>query len=187
MKVQQVSLIPTQKALDAKCLGLTPELLAATGARYSRSNDGLDAIVSKIDWSNTDKSVDSIFRMVDYGHASIADMAPVAMFVDDISLYAAYYLWAQCPTASGQESSTRYIKMNRQGVIKPQELGITDTKTYYRYVERSFDHYEKALELWSKYAASNPSAMHIPKEVLTDTSDAGTKKRERMIRNFAFD
>ena len=187
MKVQQVSLIPTQKALDAKCLGLTPELLAATGARYSRSNDGLDAIVSKIDWSNTDKSVDSIFRMVDYGHASIADMAPVAMFVDDISLYAAYYLWAQCPTASGQESSTRYIKMNRQGVIKPQDLGINDTKSYYRFVEKSFDHYEKALELWSKYAASNPSAMHIPKEVLDDTSDAGTKKRERMIRNFAFD
>jgi len=187
MKVQQVSLIPTQKALDAKCLGLTPELLAATGARYSRSNEGLDVIVSKIDWSNTDKSVDSIFRMVDYGHASIADMAPVAMFIDDISLYAAYYLWAQCPTASGQESSTRYIKMSRKGVMRPQDIGISDTKSYYRFVEKSFDHYEKALDLWSKYAASNPSVMHIPTEVLDDASEAGIKRRERMVRNFAFD
>lgn len=187
MKVQHVSLIPTQKAQDAKCLGLTPELLAATGARYSRSNEGLDAIVSRIDWSNTDKSVDSIFRMVDYGHASIADMAPVAMFIDGISLYAAYYLWAQCPTASGQESSTRYIKMNRNGVMSPKELGITDTKGYYRFVEKSFDYYEKALALWSEYAKMNPSAMQIPKQVIEDMSDAGIKKRERMIRNYAFD
>lgn len=187
MKVQQVSLIPTQKAQDAKCLGLTPELLAATGARYSRSNEGLDAIVAKIDWSNTDKSVDSIFRMVDYGHASIADMAPVAMFIDDISLYAAYYLWAQCPTASGQESSTRYIKMNRAGVIDPRNLGIQDPKAYFRFVEKSFDYYEKALTLWSTYALQNPTVMHIPKVVIDDMSDAGVKKRERMIRNYAFD
>ncbi len=187
MKVQQVSLIPTQKARDAKCLGLTPELLAATGARYSRSNEGLDTIVSRIDWSNTDKSVDSIFRMVDYGHASIADMAPVAMFIDGISLYAAYYLWAQCPTASGQESSTRYIQMNRSGVMSPQALGITKTKEYYRYVKNAFDRYEKALKLWLTYATDDPSVMQIPHEVLSDQSEAGVKKRGRMIRNYAFD
>lgn len=187
MKVQHVSLIPTQKATDNKCLGLTPELLAATGARYSRSNEGLDAIVSRIDWSNTDKSVDSIFKMVDYGHASIADMATVAMFIDGISLYAAYYLWAQCPTASGQESSTRYIKMSRQGVMTPQELGIKDTKSYFRYVEKSFNSYEKALDLWSAYAVAHPEKMNIPKSILSDTSDSGVKKRERMIRNYAFD
>lgn len=187
MKVQHVSLIPTQKAQNAKCIGLTPELLAATGARYSRSNEGLDIIVSRIDWSNTDKSVDSIFRMVDYGHASIADMAPVAMFIDGISLYAAYYLWSQCPTASGQESSTRYIQMNRDGVMTPSELGITNPKGYYQYVKTAFDHYERALGLWTKYATDDPSVMRIPQDVLDDLSEAGTKKRGRMIRNYAFD
>jgi hypothetical protein len=97
MKIQYVSINPTQKAEELGCHALTPELLAATGARYSRNNEGLDSIVSKIDFSNTDKSVDGIFKMVDYGHASIADMAPIALFIDDITLYAAYFLWTLSP------------------------------------------------------------------------------------------
>ena len=52
MKVTQVALRPTQASNEANRPALTPELLAATGARYSRSNDGLDAI-------NPDKSVES--------------------------------------------------------------------------------------------------------------------------------
>ena len=65
MKIQYVSISPTTTAENQGCYALTPELLAATGARYSRNNEGLDAIVSKIDFSNTDKSVDGIFKMVD--------------------------------------------------------------------------------------------------------------------------
>lgn len=44
MKVTQVNLEATRTSLDAGRPSLTPELLAATGARYSRSNDGLEAI-----------------------------------------------------------------------------------------------------------------------------------------------
>ena len=103
MKIQYVSICPTESAKQNECYALTPELLAATGARYSRNNEGLDAIVSKIDFSNTDKSVDGIFKMVDYGHASIADMAPLALFIDDISLFAAYFLWFNAVfSATGQ-------------------------------------------------------------------------------------
>ena len=122
MRVQTVGILPTEAAKQKGRVALTPELLASTGARYSRNNEGLESIVQKIDWSNTDKAVDGIFRMVDYGHASIADMAPVAMFIDDVSLYAAFYLWSQCPTASGQESSTRYIKVNK--VVPASVTGI---------------------------------------------------------------
>ena len=60
---------------------------------------------AKIDPDNLDKSVDSIFKMIDYGHQSIADMVPVAMFIDGISIWLAYYIWSVCPTAGGQESS----------------------------------------------------------------------------------
>ena len=91
MKIQYVSISPTPTAENQGCYALTPELLAATGARYSRNNEGLDAIVSKIDFSNTDKSVDGIFKMVDYGHASIADMAPIALFIDDLEF--CFYLF----------------------------------------------------------------------------------------------
>ena len=96
MRITQVSIMPTNASKEAGRPSLTPELLAATGARYSRSNDGLDAIVSKIDFDNPDKSVDNIFKMIDYGHQSIADMVPVAMFMDGISIYLAYYIWSIC-------------------------------------------------------------------------------------------
>ena len=124
MKVQYVSIQPTESANNAGCFSLTPELLASVGARYSRNNEGLNAIVSKIDSKNLDKSVDSIFKMVDYGHASIADMTPIALFIDEISQFAAYYLWTLSPTAGGQECSTRYIKMDNSSIINSDALGI---------------------------------------------------------------
>src|SRR5580698_1054363 len=124
MNVTQVAIRPSQASDEAGRPALTPELLAASGARYSRNNEGLEAILSKIDPANLDKSVDSIFRMIDYGHQSIADMAPVAMFVDGVSLWLAYYMWSLCPTAGGQESSTRYIRLDAEGLIDAAALGI---------------------------------------------------------------
>src|SRR5512133_4061035 len=119
MKVTQVSICPSSAASQAGRPALTPELLAASGARYSRNNDGLDAILAKIDPNNLEKSVDSIFKMVDYGHQSIADMVPVSMFIDGISIWLAYHVWTLCPTAGGQESSTRYLKISPDGLVPP--------------------------------------------------------------------
>jgi hypothetical protein len=65
MKVTQVAVRPTEASDAAGRPALTPELLAASGARYSRSNEGLEAILSRIDPNNLDKSVDSIFKMID--------------------------------------------------------------------------------------------------------------------------
>src|SRR5271169_1547550 len=124
MKVTQVAIRPSEASAQAGRPALTPELLAATGARYSRNNEGLESILSKIDPNNLDKSVDSIFKMVDYGHQSIADMVPVALFMDNISIWLAYYIWTLCPTAGGQESSTRYIKLSAEGLVPPETLGI---------------------------------------------------------------
>lgn len=171
------------------CYALTPELLASTGARYSRNNEGLDAIVSKIDFSNTDKSVDTIFKMVDYGHASIADMAPIALFIDDISLFAAYFLWTLAPTAGGQECSTRYIKLNAGSVVDDDLLGIPlDLKLdYWKHVENSFKSYEQALEYWTELGNSNPELTKIPQSLIDSSSDKDKKQVARMMRNYAFD
>src|SRR5713101_1594867 len=121
MKVTQVAIRPTEASIAASRPSLTPELLAASGARYSRNNEGLEAILSKIDRANLDRSVETIFRMIDYGHQSIADMAPVAMFIDGISIWLAYHVWTLCPTAGGQESSTRYLKLSADGLIAPEK------------------------------------------------------------------
>ena len=236
MKVTQVSIIPAEQAKAAGRPALTPELLAATGARYSRNNEGLDAIIANIDFGNRDqvmsevaewmlkelerhesldfdindlvlefdehaeriknireakldKGVDSIFKMVDYGHASIADMAPVALFMDGVSIFAAYYLWLISPVAGGQESSTRYIKISPEGLVDPDLLGIPkDQQENWRAsMMEAFQRYQKALEDWQELADSSPEVTRIPKLLLESTDEKDKKKVERMLRNFAFD
>lgn len=189
MKVQYVSIKPTEASEAEGCYAFTPELLAATGARYSRNNEGLDAIAEKIDPNNLDKSVDGIFKMVDYGHASIADMAPIALFIDDITQYAAYFLWTLSPTAGGQECSTRYIKMDSSNVASAIDLGIHEDyhNSYDLHIARSFDFYEEALNLWTKIGKFYPELTKIPSNLLNSESDKDKKQVARMMRNFAFD
>jgi len=189
MNVTQVAISPTQASREAGRPALTPELLAASGARYSRNNEGLDSILSRIDPENPDKSVDSIFRMLDYGHQSIADMAPVAMFIDGISLWLAYYVWSLCPTASGQESSTRYLNYGSKPAVEPQQLGITGchSDAWRALISECYDAYGEALQFWENAALENPSLTRIPAELLNDSSEKTQKKVARMKRNFAFD
>ncbi len=189
MNVTQVSILPTEAARAAGNPSLTPELLAATGARYSRSNEGLAAILSRIDPSQLDKSVDSIFRLIDYGHQSIADMAPVAMFIDDISLWLAYTVWSLCPTAGGQESSTRYIELDRRNLVPPAELGIPAelARDWQAAMELAFDSYAQALAAWEELGDTMPRSTAIPPALLDDPSEKVRKSVARMKRNYRFD
>ena len=192
MKVTQVAICPTEASQAAGRPALTPELLAACGARYSRNNEGLEAILAKIDPNNMDASVDGIFRMIDYGHQSIADLVPVAMFIDNISLWLAYYVWSLCPTAGGQESSTRYINYHSdQSTLTPdaQTLGIPEPlrDEWETATRQSYRAYCSALDIWNEVAAHNPSVTRIPKALLQDTSERTQKQVARMKRNYAFD
>lgn len=189
MQVTHVSLLPTEAAQAAKRPALTPELLAATGARYSRSNDGLEAILAKIDPENMDKSVDSIFVMVDYGHQSIADMVPVALFMDGISMWLAYHIWALCPTAGGQESSTRYIQLSSENLPDAAEIGIPEPlrDEWRASMESALEAYETALKFWEGVALENPAVTRIPADLLADSSEKAQKTVARMRRNYAFD
>jgi len=189
MRVTQVSISPTDAAQKAQRPSLTPELLAASGARYSRNNEGLDSILARIDPNNMDKSVDSIFRLIDYGHQSIADMAPVAMFIDDISIWLAYHVWTVCPTAGGQESSTRYIELSPDSLIDAEALGIPpELKTAWEDdMTEAFDVYRTALDAWKAIGDAIPDLTSIPSELLSDRSDRAKKAVARMRRNYRFD
>ena len=180
MKVTHVPLHPTKEASASGRQALTPELLAAVGARYSRSNEGLETILAKIDPENSDKSVDAIFKFVDYGHASIGDLVPVAMFIDGISMWLAYELFRISPTAGGQESSTRYIKLDEDGLLSPGELGITDGAAWQERMGAAFTAYREALAYWEQVALDEPERVRIPAGV-------NEKAAARMRRNFAFD
>ncbi|NUL82522.1 MAG: FAD-dependent thymidylate synthase [Armatimonadetes bacterium] len=180
MRATLVSLRPAETAADRP--SLTPELLAASGARYSRNNEGLEAILAKIDPENLDKSVDSIFRMIDYGHQSIADMAPVAIFIDGISLILAYKLWARCPTAGGQESSTRYIQLTQEGALSAEAIGLPESlrNEHERMIGDAFSAYEQALAFWGWLAEERPDLIRAPEGL-------SPKAVERIKRNYAFD
>lgn len=189
MKVQYVSIKPTQKAEELGCHALIPEMLASTGARYSRNNEGLDAILAKVDVNNQEKSIDTIFKHTDYGHASILGMVPIALFIDDITQYAAYFLWTLAPQADGQECSTRYIKMDSTNVASAEELGIPEKlrDAYELHVAKSFKFYEETLNLWTKIGEINPGLTKIPSSLLYSESDKDKKQVARMMRNYAFD
>ena len=189
MKVTQVAICPSAASQKAGRPALTPELLAASGARYSRNNEGLETVLAKIDPLDLEKSVDSIFRMVDYGHQSIADMVPVALFIDGISIWLAYYIWTLSPTAGGQESSTRYLKMSADELIPAEDLGIPASQIaeWRQVMDNCFRAYRVSMQIWEDLARENPALMGIPRSLLEDTSAGAQKKVTRLRRNYAFD
>lgn len=189
MKIQYVSIKPTQKSEELGCHALIPEMLASVGARYSRNNEGLDSILDKVDPNNQEKSIDSIFKFLDYGHGSISGMVPIALFIDGISQFAAYYLWTLAPQADGQECSTRYIKMDESGLIDAETLGIPDElkNNFNDYNKKAFENYHAALEAWTELSNLHPEETKIPKSLLNSTADKDKKAVARMKRNYAFD
>ena len=76
MRITGLALVPPPTAAD--CPKVTPELLASVLARYSRSNEGIHAILAKVDLANPDASIDRILRFVDYGHASIGGVSSMS-------------------------------------------------------------------------------------------------------------
>jgi thymidylate synthase ThyX len=123
-----------------------------------------------------DAAVDRIFKFVDYGHASIADMAPVAMFIDGISMWLAYHIWSLVPTAGGQESSTRYIRISNDTLLGTDVTGASDADN----ASESMQIYNDALTFWEQIAVQSPDLVRIPQ---------GTppKAAARIRRNYAFD
>jgi hypothetical protein len=99
-------------------------------------------------------------------------MVPVAMFIDDISIWLAYYIWSLCPTAGGQESSTRYIKISPDSVISPEILGIPpeQIREWHKFINQAFENYGAALNFWEAIAKKSPEVTKIPTSLLAENS-----------------
>src|SRR3954469_112859 len=123
MKVTGLALVPPPTAADLP--KVTPELLASVLARYSRSNEGIGAIMAKVDLANPEASIDRILKFVDYGHASIGGLTGgLAIALDGVSMWLAYKIFEIAQMADGQESSTRYITMAATNLPTAEELGV---------------------------------------------------------------
>lgn len=163
MKVTGLALVPPPSANDLP--KVTPELLASVLARYSRSNDGLAAILEKVDLANPDASIDRILKFVDYGHASIGGLAGgLAVALDDVSMWLAYKIFEIAQMADGQESSTRYIAMNSDNLPSASEIGMPDdlAPSWRALLARAFASYNSEYTRLDALAQQKPELIRLP-------------------------
>lgn len=181
MRVTGIALTPPAAA--ARNPTATPELLAASLAKYSRSTEGIETILGKVDPANADKSVEAIFKFIDYGHASIGGLTGgIPMAIDGVSMYLAYKLFQFSQMCDGQESSTRYIKMGPESLPEAALLGIPAAlqAEWKALMTEAFARYEQEYKRLDKLASEQPDLIKYP-------ANANEKVRERIRKNYALD
>lgn len=181
MRITGLALVPPPSAADLP--KVTPELLASVLARYSRSNEGIWSILSKVDLANPDASIDRILKFVDYGHASIGGLTGgLAIALDGVSMWLAYKLFELAPMADGQESSTRYITMDAANLPLPAELGIPEdlAPRWLEVMAAAFAAYNAEYQRLDAAALANPTVVRVP-------ADAKPAVVTRLRKNYALD
>ena len=181
MRITGIALVPPPTAAD--CPKVTPELLASVLARYSRSNEGIQAILAKVDLANPDASIDRILKFVDYGHASIGGLTGgLAVALDDVSMWLAYKIFEIAQMADGQESSTRYITMDASNLPTAEALGIPADLAgrWSDVMARAFAAYHAEYERLDALATAEPQRVRVPAE-------AKPAVVTRLRKNYALD
>lgn len=181
MRITGLALVPPPTAADLP--RVTPELLASVLARYSRSNDGIATILSKVDPANPDASIDRILKFVDYGHASIGGLTGgLAIALDGVSMWLAYKIFEIATMADGQESSTRYITMDAANLPTADELGLpADLAGRWRDVMgAAFAAYHAEYARLDALATADPGLVRVP-------PDAKPAVVMRLRKNYALD
>ncbi len=152
-------------------------------ARYSRSTEGIEAILAKVDVANPDASIDRILKFVDYGHASIGGLTGgLAVALDGVSMWLAYKLFEIAQMADGQESSTRYITMDPANIPGAGEIGMPDdlVARWRAILARSFAAYRSEYERLDALAVADPGLVRCPR-------DAKPAVIARIRKNYALD
>ncbi|MDP7197327.1 MAG: hypothetical protein QF864_14205, partial [SAR202 cluster bacterium] len=68
-----------------------PEMVAAIFARYSRQGEGLNAILTQLENTPKDKFEESVWKFLDYGHASIGGLTgSIPTGIDNVSMLSPY-------------------------------------------------------------------------------------------------
>ncbi|MEM4182106.1 MAG: FAD-dependent thymidylate synthase [Candidatus Pacearchaeota archaeon] len=162
---------------------ISPELLAAIFARFSRKGEGLEGIISDLEKTPRDKFEDRIWSFLDYGHASISELTGVIpMGADKVSMLVPYLAFFVQPKQSGQETSTRYVEFKKEGLAEPRDFGIPERfhQEWYELMLEAFEIHQELTKRLDLLGKEKPELARIP-------DDASSKERERMIRNFGFD
>lgn len=137
---------------------LTPETIAVTFAKTSRSPQSFQEIASEL---TEEKSAEFHEKwVVGYGHASVAEHAVLHFAVENVSRLAVETL-ESCRLASYTEKSTRYQKWSPTDFHMPQELIGHQLESLYREtIEGLFSSYHESLvPLQRLIQSENPKKM----------------------------
>lgn len=181
MRITGLALVPPPTAADLP--KVTPELLASVLARYSRSNEGIHAILEKVDLAHPDASIDRILKFVDYGHASIGGLTGgLAIALDGVSMWLAYKIFELAQMADGQESSTRYITMDAANLPAAEDLGLPAdlAPRWTAVMAKAFAAYHAEYARLDALAAAQPGLVRLP-------SGAKPAVVARLRKNYALD
>lgn len=108
--------------------GVPPEIQAYAMAKYSRSAQSMRESIGELSTQRAEEFLDSFYFQ--YGHRSIADLAHVALAIEEISILAAISVVDE-PLWDGQERSTRYQDFRKSGYVMPAEIGGTSAEAGY--------------------------------------------------------
>lgn len=163
-KIRQVYLLDPQQ--------LTPETIAVTFAKTSRSPESFRDIASEL---STEKSAEFHEKwVVGYGHSSVAEHAVLHIAVENISRLAVECLESN-RLASYTEKSTRYQKWDQESFYIPAELNNEKLKK--AYIDTNsllFKTYQESLPV-----VQNEIAKQNPRK--ENESEAGWERRIRSL------
>jgi thymidylate synthase ThyX len=152
--------------------GVPPETQAYAMAKYSRSSQSMLESVAELSEQRAAEFLETFYFQ--YGHRSIADLAHLAMAVENVSILAAIRVVDE-PLWDGQERSTRYQNFNRTKYHVPASLADEPT-------------YAEACEaLFAAYGELSRGLTDVLKRVVPRPAEMEDGHYTRTLRARAFD
>lgn len=155
--------------------GVPPEIQAYAMAKYSRSAQSMRESIAELSAQRAEQFLNTFYFQ--YGHRSIADLAHVALAVEQISILAAIRLVDE-PLWDGQERSTRYQDFRKSGYHTPVEIAATPAEPAFR---------AAADGLFTAYHALSRRLLDVLSDAYPPPPDADAAAHRRTLRARAFD
>jgi thymidylate synthase ThyX len=155
--------------------GVPPETQAYAMAKYSRSSQGMLESISELSQQRAAEFLETFYFQ--YGHASIADLAHLAVAFEQLSILAAIRVVDE-PLWDGQERSTRYQPFTRTGYHVPESVVGTPAEERYRAV---------CDALFAEYQALSRELTELLKQVVARPEAMEDGYYTRTLRARAFD
>ena len=162
--------------------GVPPEIQAYAMAKYSRSAQSMRESIGELSEQQAEQFLDTFYFQ--YGHRSIADLAHLALAVEDISILAAIRLVDE-PLWDGQERSTRYQDFSRrrgESVTRPYHTPASIAASAHAGLYR-----ETADALFAAYHAQSGQLLHALLGRYPRPAEMDEGAHRRALRARAFD